>query len=1124
MKRIFLLSGALFFLSTTQMFAQRNNSKISTIEVNPLDNTPTHITFTPTADLRLEKGADVLRDYLELNDPDIKMVFAKSTKPSSTLTVDRYTEYYKNIKVEHGTYTLMAKNGLVSFIHGTIFKPEKGLSPNPVLTENDALQKALDYTGASVYMWQDAATEKALKDRTKNSSATYFPKGTLVWVEDFSNAATDKHLHLAYSFDVFAKQPISRKKIYVDAVTGKILLTDAIIKHVTATGKSVYSDTVSFETDMSGSNYILMDNTRGGGVYTGSCHNGTSTTYDITNSTTTWPTSVALDAHWGATQVYDYWKTKHNRDSYDDFGSILNSYVNYSTNYNNAFWDGSEMIYGDGSGIVNGGFDPLTSLDVCGHEIGHGVCQYTASLVYQQESGAMNEGFSDIWGETIEHFAAPNKPQWQIGAEIGRVPLRSMSNPKLYNNPDTYNGTYWVFAGTGCNMSADNCGVHTNSGVLNKWYYLLTDGGSGTNDVGTAYQVAGIGLDKAADIAYATELTLASTDNYLACRVASIAVATTTYGACSPEVEAVTRAWRAVNVGTAYVACGAQIGFVNDDTVITKDAGTLACPASKTLDIPITVNAAPIGGSPSITVTASGTAVAGVDYTFVNNTATFPAASTSTQHIVLNILDHGSIAPDKTLILDFTVTPNGSNAIKGNIYYQYKIVITNNNTTPKVAGDVEYVTGNQNVITNISSPFFSQAQSARSQFIISAADLLASGLKPNTPITHINFNVIDKKSKRPFTGYTIKLGQTTQNSYSGAFLTGLTTVYSANYSTVAGWNKIPLTTTFQWDGTSNMICEVCFANTTASTDSTDRVAGRNMTNNITAYNFALTSTTGCALTYSGSRLSNSRPLVAFTQAIAATVVEKTAPTNRSWDMHTGQNVYYYNGANGNLMANIKGNTNDLGCVTASVSKQGAGFTPFNMDATVNRSVKEFIVTPTTNTVTTSHTTTLYFDTSELGSVNLANVRIVRTNMGIDTGMNTSNSQIVIPTTTTTPTYVGFTGSFTGFSRFYLIDKNYVLPAPPSTTIVNIEEAAEMHVDNNPFHDKIYVSYSINKATPAQINVYDITGKTIYTEQRTLSEHSHQFAIDLNSSALIPGHYILQVVTNTQNLRQKMVKE
>jgi Zn-dependent metalloprotease len=304
----------------------------------------------------------------------------------------------------------------------------------------------------------------------------------------------------------------------------------------------------------------------------------------------------ALDAHWGAEKTYDYFSAVHGRNSYNNAGAAIKSYVHYSSNYNNAYWNGSVMTYGDGSGT--GGFDILTSIDVAGHEIGHAVCTNTANLAYQQESGAMNEAFSDIWGACIEYYAAPNKQLWLIGEDIerrsGHLALRSMSNPKSEGQPDTYGGTNWI-SQTKCRPSSRNdyCGVHTNSGVLNHWFYILTQGKTGTNDKGSSYSVTGIGIDKAAKITYRLEsVYLSANSTYANARTFGIQAATDLYGAGSPEVIATTNAFYAVGVGTAYSGSTARTSAAKvASTETTNEAFVLyPNPATDVLSISIKEN------------------------------------------------------------------------------------------------------------------------------------------------------------------------------------------------------------------------------------------------------------------------------------------------------------------------------------------------------------------------------------------------------------------------------------------------------------------------------------------------------------------------------------------------------
>ncbi|MFN8078017.1 MAG: M4 family metallopeptidase [Kineosporiaceae bacterium] len=188
----------------------------------------------------------------------------------------------------------------------------------------------------------------------------------------------------------------------------------------------------------------------------------------------------ALSAYDCAGTVRTFFSTALGRQSIDNRGLDLILNVHFGTQFNNAFWDGDEMTFGDGDGVIFSGF--ARSLDVVGHELAHGVTQFTSGLIYQGESGALNEHFSDVFGTAITQWAAGEKPHeadWLIGDEImgpelyGEA-LRSMAHPgTAYDNPilgkdpqpanyaDRYTG------------SADNGGVHINSGIANRAFYLV---------------------------------------------------------------------------------------------------------------------------------------------------------------------------------------------------------------------------------------------------------------------------------------------------------------------------------------------------------------------------------------------------------------------------------------------------------------------------------------------------------------------------------------------------------------------------------------------------------------------------------------------------------------------------
>ena len=526
------------------------------------DSQPVLVQFSPEGKMAY-RGLDavqVLRQQLALT-PQDQMVARTAETDQLGFTHQKFAQYYQGIRVEHADYTVHAKGGTTESISGD-FERIKDFNTAPSLSQSAALGRALAHVGARKYMWQTGEVD----------AASFAPQGEMVIVRDNRQNLENGPLVLAWKFNVYAAQPISRAFIYVDARTGDVVLQDNIIKHAAATGTfaTAYSGSRSFTDGTTTGGYFLREGaTRGLGIETYNCKKGNSYTVatDFVDADNSWTEynnanfdNVSGDAHIGAQATYDYWKNIHGRNSYDNAGAKIKSYVHFDdtpgdgVGYENAYWNGSVMTYGDGATR----FRPLTSLDVCGHEIGHAVCEKTANLTYSNESGAMNEGLSDIWGASIEAYAVATlgftsggvkaKSTWLIGEEIDKVQvaLRSMSDPKSLGQPAYYKGVNW-YTGTG-----DNGGVHTNSGVLNHWYYILTVGKSGTNEGGGVYNVTGVGIDAAAKITYRMEsVYMVASSTYSQARSYAIQAATDLYGAGSAQVTAVTDAWFAVGVGAA---------------------------------------------------------------------------------------------------------------------------------------------------------------------------------------------------------------------------------------------------------------------------------------------------------------------------------------------------------------------------------------------------------------------------------------------------------------------------------------------------------------------------------------------------------------------------------------------
>lgn len=509
---------------------------------------PSYVAFQPG----MEKNATeftywLKKQYRLAQNMDFQLV--RIDKDKIGMSHMRYQQTLNGNPMEHGIVIAHIKDGKVVSFNGLVYKD---VTPgSAAISATQALQKAKDHIGASIYKWELQEEENHLKWEQNDPSATYFPAGELVYTTPrgtFKGVDTK----LAYKFNIYAHEPMSRQIVYVDAQTGAIVNDIEIIHHADAVGTAItgYSGSQTITADDTGSGFRLRETGRGNGVRTFNMQEGTSygAAVDFTDADNNWNNvnaqfdQYATDAHWGAEMTYDYFLNDHGRNSIDDNGFTLNSYVHYDQAYSNAFWDGQRMTYGDGNG------NPFTALDIAGHEIGHGLTSNTANLVYQDEPGGLNESFSDIFGTLVENYGRPGNWNWDIGEDLGFT-LRQMDNPNAAGDPDTYFGNNWAPLG-----GADNGGVHTNSGVQNYWFYLCATGGTGTNDNGDNYNVTSMGLSSAADVAYRNlTVYLTTSSEYADARFFGIQSAVDLYGSCTPQVETVTNAWYAVGVGAEYV-------------------------------------------------------------------------------------------------------------------------------------------------------------------------------------------------------------------------------------------------------------------------------------------------------------------------------------------------------------------------------------------------------------------------------------------------------------------------------------------------------------------------------------------------------------------------------------------
>ena len=514
------------------------------VKVNPNSSVPSLVLLQEKSQIPFSQFSEWFKTTYKLGTAYQFLLIAENTDDLGN-THYRYSINYFDIAVDQNWLNIHAKNGLVYQFNGNVELVES-INTSPGLSEEVALTSALQIVGAPVYLWQLENEEQMLKWRTSDPNATYYPNGILVITKDPTSTA-DRHI-LAWQFDVRTSDPSKDQRIFIDASSGqKIKSYPLSFECNTGTVNSTWYGTKNINTDINGDGkYILLDDCGGAQIRT------TQTTgADFVADDNSW--TLAGETGPGTTHLHgritmDYFSSIHGRNSYDDAGGNLEiRYINDA----NAYSSGSGLIR---VGNSNSALDAnhYNTLDVVAHEFTHSIINNTSALVYQDEPGALNESFSDIFGETTEMWyeALPSASwDWLHREDYFNGNNRSFINPNDKGDPDTYFGTNWAPLGGG-----DAGGVHTNSGVQNYWFYLLTVGGTGTNDNGDDFSVSGIGIVKARTISWDNlTVQLGVNSDFSDARAGAIAAAVARYGACSNEVKQVTNAWYAVGVGDPYV-------------------------------------------------------------------------------------------------------------------------------------------------------------------------------------------------------------------------------------------------------------------------------------------------------------------------------------------------------------------------------------------------------------------------------------------------------------------------------------------------------------------------------------------------------------------------------------------
>ncbi len=545
-------------------------------------------------------SVDGFKNFIKTNqNPNLELKLRSSFLSENDLTHSIHEQLYYNIPIENALFFSRSKNNVLISANGFIEHNIQIPPPNSLIPFPNIINQLISSLNRDLYKWQDTTWENQIKEIKNDSTATYFPKEELVILK-LNNLEFNAKNNYRYAYKISISSMSFKNDstfcdsaYYVDAINGSLLLSkglsvichpsndindvqyplDSLDDSANLKENTTNSISASCNGNCSSNNVslyfyggktIFTEHKKRNLICTYRLHDNCTSplfvketpfqqTNDFWSTNSGWPQTAdrrGTTALWGLRTSRDYYADVWGRNSYDNQGSEVGIVIKTNGNANTQWSSGSSGTAGITIGKTNGSWD--VSLDIIGHELSHGINANTANLgASNNDEGAINEGFADIFGEMIEFYAMS---RFSFSGSIadyihgGIYPFtkvdftRNFANPNLHSQASTYNGNY--YSGS----------KQAKMGVLNLWFYLLAESGSGTNDNGHSYCVNGIGRNKAEKIAYYTLTSYigGTTKDFPAARYASIQAATDLYGANSNEVAQVVSAWYAVGVGPQF--------------------------------------------------------------------------------------------------------------------------------------------------------------------------------------------------------------------------------------------------------------------------------------------------------------------------------------------------------------------------------------------------------------------------------------------------------------------------------------------------------------------------------------------------------------------------------------------
>ena len=406
---------------------------------------------------------------------------------------EKYDQYFEGIKVSGGGYVLNFLQGCIVYANGNYIPIEKA-DTHPLLSSHDALQNFARHENIKI-------------ESEEKCEATL-----LILAQKESPKAKMPTSHLVYEVSVAS----ASKCGLVNAQNGEVEFSTSSVENFSsnATLETLYSGSQQVNTQYYNGVYHLVDSTRNAVIHVWDMHDTeyNSVKTEIVDTDNIWYKNERLsnyqylghDVYWGLLQVYDFLKEKYNINSFDGHGHDITAYINYGNQIDRAAWDYNSLSFRFSHYTQS--FNPLVSLDIIAHEFGHAVSTYKTNWVnssyldtltneQKTEINSCNEGLSDIWGVIVESHVKGTSGRWQIGEEccdgFSYTCWRDIEHPE---NTNAYNKIATTYHGLRYELNSDE---HIKGGLFPRWFYLLTNGGSGTNELGESYNIAGVGFDLA---------------------------------------------------------------------------------------------------------------------------------------------------------------------------------------------------------------------------------------------------------------------------------------------------------------------------------------------------------------------------------------------------------------------------------------------------------------------------------------------------------------------------------------------------------------------------------------------------------------------------------------------------